>query len=106
MVNQVLETSHRPSSPAPCLYVSVAALSSIFRTLFQVPYPATPLFATLMRFLHPERFYGTKTAGVRTQNSQSGTPLVLAGERTEMYSGGKFVRPRNNPRQILDGEEK
>ena len=62
MVNQVLETSRLPSSPAPCLCVSVAAPSSILRTLFQVPYPATPLFATL-----------TKTAGVYTNNSHSGT---------------------------------
>src|SRR5712664_32253 len=35
---------------------------SVFRTLFQVPYPATPLFATL-----------TRTAGVCTNNSHSGT---------------------------------
>ncbi len=37
-------------------------LSPIFRTLFQVPYPGSPLFATL-----------TKTAGVCTNNSHSGT---------------------------------
>jgi hypothetical protein len=36
--------------------------SSILRTFFQVPYPATPLFATL-----------TQTAGVCTNNSHSGT---------------------------------
>jgi hypothetical protein len=36
--------------------------SFIFRIFFQVPYPATPLFATL-----------TKTAGVYTNNSHSGT---------------------------------
>src|SRR5216684_9343964 len=36
--------------------------SPIFRIFFQVPYPATPLFATL-----------TKTAGVCTSNSHSGT---------------------------------
>src|SRR5712664_1937970 len=35
---------------------------SVFRTLFQVPYPATPLFAAL-----------TKTAGVCTNNSHSGS---------------------------------
>src|SRR5260370_29726412 len=39
-----------------------SAPPSVFRTLFQVPYPATPLFATL-----------TKTAGVCTNNSHSGT---------------------------------
>jgi hypothetical protein len=37
-------------------------LSPIFRIFFQVPYPATPLFATL-----------AKTAGVCTNNSHSGT---------------------------------
>jgi len=40
---------------------------------FHSPYPATPLFATLMRLLHPGRFCGTKTAGVCTNNSQLGT---------------------------------
>src|SRR5260370_39124792 len=39
-----------------------SAPPSVFVTLFQVPYPATPLFATL-----------TKTAGVCTNNSHSGT---------------------------------
>jgi len=62
MVNQVLETSHLPCSAALCLCVSVAGSSSILRTHFQVPYPATPLFATL-----------AKTAGVCTNNSQFGT---------------------------------
>jgi hypothetical protein len=89
MVNQVLEPSHLPSSAALCLRVSVAAPSSILRTLFQVPYPATPLFATL-----------TKTAGVCTNNSQSGTPLVLAGGRAGLYISGQSEGPRNNPRQI------
>src|SRR6266436_2107040 len=71
MVNQVLKTSHLPASPAPRLCVSVAAPSSILRTLFQVPYPATPLFATL-----------TKTAVVCTQNSQFGNAhLTLLGSR-------------------------
>src|SRR5260370_15509170 len=37
-------------------------LSPIFRIFFQVPYPVTPLFATL-----------TKTAGVCTNTSHSGT---------------------------------
>src|SRR5260370_2136487 len=41
--------------------------SSIFRTLFQVPYPATPLFATL-----------AKTAGECTNNSHSGTHPAVA----------------------------
>jgi hypothetical protein len=40
-------------------------LSPIFRTFFQVPYPATPLSAAL-----------TKTIGVCTNNSHSGTHLL------------------------------
>src|SRR5437867_2095779 len=51
--------------PQPPLF----PLSSMFRIFFQVPYPATPLFATL-----------TKTAGVCTSNSQIGT-LPLTAER-------------------------
>ena len=47
------------SSPAACPW-----LPSIFRTLFQVPYPVNPLLATL-----------AKTAGVCTNNSQLGTNL-------------------------------
>src|SRR6266446_5169083 len=42
--------------------VFVAARSSIFRTLFQVRYAVTAVFATL-----------AKTAGVYTNNSHSGT---------------------------------
>src|SRR6267143_7007596 len=53
MVNQMPETNHPSSSSALCLRASVAAASSIFRTLFQVPYAVSPLLATL-----------TKTAGV------------------------------------------
>jgi hypothetical protein len=52
MVNHLLETSHPLYSSALCLCVSVADPSSILRTHFQVPYPLSPLFATL-----------TKTAG-------------------------------------------
>src|SRR6266446_4681759 len=40
----------------------ITSLLPIFRIFFQVPYPATPLFATL-----------AKTAGVCTNNSHSGT---------------------------------
>jgi hypothetical protein len=68
MVNQVLEARHPASSHALCLRVSVAAPSSIFRTLFQVPYPVNPLLATL-----------AKTAGVCTNNSQLGTNLSPHG---------------------------
>src|SRR6266852_8192747 len=52
MVNHLLETSHLFSSSALRLAVSVADPSSILRTHFQVPYPVSPLLATL-----------TKTAG-------------------------------------------
>ncbi len=40
----------------------ITSLLPVFRIFFQVPYPATPLFATL-----------AKTAGVCTNNSHSGT---------------------------------
>ncbi len=56
------------------LFPRPAADAPIFRIFFQVPYPAPPLLASLMRLLHPERFYGTKTAGVCTNNSHSGSP--------------------------------
>ncbi len=62
MVNQMPETNHASSSSALCLRASVAAASSIFRTLFQVPYAVSPLLATL-----------TKTAGVWGYSSHSGT---------------------------------
>src|SRR5260370_7886874 len=38
---------------------------SVFRTFFQVPYPVSPVVATL-----------TKTAGVYTNNSYSGAPRI------------------------------
>src|SRR6266446_2923799 len=62
MVNQMPETNHASSTSALCLRASVAAASSIFRTLFQVPYAVSPLLATL-----------TKTAGVWGYSSHSGT---------------------------------
>src|SRR6266481_1137372 len=49
MVNHLLETSHSISSPALCLCDSVADPSSILRTHFQVPYPVSPLLATLTK---------------------------------------------------------
>jgi hypothetical protein len=90
MVNQVIETSHPPSSHAgppwlPVFHLPYTLPSSVSRN---------SLFATL-----------TKTAGVCAQNSQSGTPLVLAGERAELYSGGQSEGPRNNPRQFLKEKE-
>src|SRR5882762_4948743 len=48
---------------SPTLSLQHPRLSPIFRIFFQVPYPATPLFATL-----------TKTAEVCTNNSHSGSP--------------------------------
>src|SRR4029077_5335833 len=55
---------------------------------FHSPYPATPLFATLMRLLHPGRFCGTKTAGVCTNNSQIGTSAIST-ERNSLELGPK-----------------
>jgi hypothetical protein len=49
--------------------------ASILRTLFQVPYPVSPVFATL-----------TKTAGVCTNNSHSGSPECNRGELAAHHS--------------------
>ncbi len=49
MVNHLLETSHPLSSSALRLCVSAASPSSILRTHFQVPYPVSPLLATLTK---------------------------------------------------------
>src|SRR5258708_27133153 len=69
------------SSPILCLQHS--PLSPVFRTFFQVPYPATPLFATL-----------TKTAGVCSNNSHSGTSSPraspMATHHTPFYSSAFF----------------
>ena|SRR2546426_553024 len=51
MVNHLLQTSHSISSSALCLCGSVADPSSILRTHFQVPYPVSPLLATLTKTL-------------------------------------------------------
>jgi hypothetical protein len=64
MVNHLLETSHPLSSSGLRLHVSVADSSSILRTHFQVPFPVTPLLATL-----------TKTPGVWRYSSHFGTLL-------------------------------
>src|SRR5437660_4146431 len=53
--------------PSPCLCSSMATPSPVLRTHFQVPYPASPVFATL-----------TKTAGVCTNNSQLATTPLLS----------------------------
>jgi hypothetical protein len=73
MVNHLLETSHRLPSSALRLSVSVADPSSILRTHFQVPYAATPLFATLLSRAEPR---DTKTVGVT-----SFTPDVFPSAR-------------------------
>src|SRR5882762_3717585 len=49
MVNHLLETRHPLSSSAGRLRVSVCDPSSILRTHFQVPYPVSPLSATLTK---------------------------------------------------------
>jgi hypothetical protein len=64
--------SPRPSTTRP----PVSDPSSIFRTLFQVPYPVSPAFATL-----------TKTAGVWGYSSHSGTrhlPLPFATRHSSL----------------------
>ena len=58
MVNHLLETRHPLSSSAVRLCVSVCDPSSILRTHFQVPYPASPLLAC-----PPWRATLTKTPG-------------------------------------------
>jgi hypothetical protein len=80
MVNHLLETSHLLSSSALLFRVSAVNPSSILRTHFQAPCPLSPLLATLMRLLHPGRFYGTKTAGVYTNNAQNGTRFLTNQE--------------------------
>ena len=49
MVNHLLETRHPLSSSAVRLCVSVCHPPSILRTHFQVPYPVSPLSATLTK---------------------------------------------------------
>src|SRR5437867_12885209 len=51
MVNHLLETSHPFSSSALRFCVSAPSPSSILRTHFQVPYPVSPLIATLTKTL-------------------------------------------------------
>ena len=59
-------TSFQPKARySPRTLSDVPDPSPIFRMHFQVPYPVSPLFATL-----------TKTAGVCTNNSHSGTRLT------------------------------
>ena len=83
MVNHLLETSHPLSSSALRPRVSVADSSSILRTHFQVPYPATPLFATL-----------TKTPGVYGYSSRFGTrySIVRDSTRPEVQDASTFGR--------------
>jgi hypothetical protein len=57
-----LQPSNVPTPSAP---------SPILRTLFQVPYPVTPVFATL-----------TKTAGVYTNNSRFSSPRAISAKGT------------------------
>ena len=60
--------SHSSNQKHFSLFLTRLSISPIFRTLFQVPYPVTLLFATL-----------TKTAGVSPNSSHNGTPLQLFG---------------------------
>ncbi len=71
MVNHLLETSHPLSSSALRFCVSAASPSSTLRTHFQVPYPVSPLLATL-----------TKTPGVWGYSSHFGSPGTTWAKRT------------------------
>src|SRR5713226_5329683 len=81
-VNHLLEPSHPLSSFALRLCVSVADPSSILRIHFQVPYPLSPLFATL-----------TKTPGVWGYSSHFGTRCAQSKgqlfKREEMGTGAR-----------------
>jgi hypothetical protein len=81
----------RPVSPTPPVFSvflvlflrgrsDAQSVSTVFRIFFQVPYTATPLFATL-----------TKTAGVCTNNSQNGTFRLLS----------EWNRPSNFKKELL-----
>src|SRR5260370_1605259 len=97
-------TAHRRLTPRPFFNVptfkrsNVSTIlnpclpSSVSSSKFRIPQP--PLLASLMRLLHPERFYGTKTAGVCTQNSHSGSPLTRS-------KGSRSVRSRGTHQSRL-----
>jgi hypothetical protein len=74
------------SPTLPILSHPHVPLLSIFRTFFQVPYPASPLFATL-----------TKSAGVYTNNSHSGThppaSPILYPLFVQVLTGAHFATP-------------
>ena len=72
-----------PLSPRLC--ASAAAPSPILRTHFQVPYPASPLFATL-----------TKTAGVCTNNSRFGAPLSPPFQKSHGLLATSRIPPVTN----------
>src|SRR6267154_2578963 len=71
MVNHLLETSHPLSSSALHFCGPVPEPSPILRTLFQVPYPVSPLLATL-----------TKSAGVWGYSSHFGSPRTTCAKGT------------------------
>ncbi len=77
MVNHLLETRHPLSSSPVPLCVSLCDPSSILRTHFQVPYPASPLLAC-----PPWRATLTKTPGVWRYSSRFGTGYSIVGDST------------------------
>src|SRR5260221_11619831 len=79
MVNHLLETSHPISSSAPRLTVPAPQPSSILRTHFQVPYPVSPLLATL-----------TKSAGVWGHSSHFGSPRTTCAKGTRFSFRSTF----------------
>jgi|SRR6266850_491412 len=75
----------RLTSPRKCAFANL--LFSLRYALFQVPHPATPLFATL-----------TKTTGVYTNNSHSGTPHPYATTSILVVSFHALTNcPSHNP---------
>src|SRR5260370_33497718 len=79
-------TSFKPNiflfPSVPVRTVAFFFLSSKFRIFFQVPYPLCPLLATL-----------TKTAGMYTTNSHSGTPNLQI-EAPLLFRSGAADRGR------------
>jgi hypothetical protein len=74
---------------SPSLSLPHSALSPIFRTFFQVLYLATPLFATL-----------TKTAGVYTNNSHSGTRHSSSAPPSYILHGSLIQRSTFKPSNV------
>jgi hypothetical protein len=76
-------------------YEFASPLFSSRCALFHSPYPATPLFATL---LPREKSRGTKTPGVYTNSSHSGLPRAICAKGSpSLPRGEQFVRRERSP---------